>query len=861
EPPRKRLKRSRQDKLDLLFWMLKKELGWTFGEMLCNALNDPEPGDKRSETQSKMLTGWFKSEQEYPISRFLQLSLKHPFGRNPQPDLMFCVDRPYTGISGVREGLSSFSAQLIEERLLREAEEVIKPSSGLHISIGTKGKQKTQPLRKRRNIDNVACHAISMINFSRSSRANLLPLATGILHFASLVPIEICRYHCRIGLTPHYTTLIRAMERLARDSASKALSYGPDPGVLAVLRFDNVHSYLMQRDMRIGREHRLITGLYGAAYLAEWYVNIDAFRLEDKRAAIDEGKRRTVTTRKLYNLIDHDHIATVLTLEFLRALTQHIPELRHLAPAVSDLYKTKAAKIPLEPRRTTVRPLGSASKNEMYYTELRDFLLDMFEQTGQNSEKFKPLLQPVGGDGLTYEKLLDLQSMLQFEGNAFDSMERVLPMLEGFHKDLTELCNIFQTFYGTSLTTDYSTLGHSATKLGRRRPADLKKIDYYSGLQLVFLTLDCRLLDCWRLYFNEDDIFEYFKERALEKEIPSIDELHDIAKQLYHSYMSPSFSSAVMSGRGLDGGVIPVSLEPWSGEVHDDSSKDFDAINHGKTAVHTGPKKTKPRASATAQKVDALDAGSSDDPATVFLGDRALETSRLFMRSAALLRESTVAAAEGDPGRVYEITKCHLFHFAGSTHSKYTDYLLQTIISREYESSDALKLASLQISLVNLTGKPGGFAHGDLMQEHFNRLLDKVVQRKGALYGDRFIRDVWARNVHHVARLKSEWISGLGLDLRSASHHDPSVLAEIQTLLKTYKDHELHVFKPGRTFSDENRDLFQKGFDALEAGKLAKHITRSYLRHGVARRLERNEALTSVPESVNVEGTENREDA
>ncbi|KAH9943828.1 hypothetical protein B0H21DRAFT_864932 [Amylocystis lapponica] len=47
--------------------------------------------------------------------------------------------------------------------------------------------------------------------------------------------------------------------------------------------------------------------------------------------------------------------------------------------------------------------------------------------------------------------------------------------------------------------------------------------------------------------------------------------------------------------------------------------------------------------------------------------------------------------AEGDVGRMYEVLKVMLFTFAGSSHSKYTSYLLETICSLELESSPELR--------------------------------------------------------------------------------------------------------------------------------------------------------------------------
>jgi len=83
-----------------------------------------------------------------------------------------------------------------------------------------------------------------------------------------------------------------------------------------------------------------------------------------------------------------------------------------------------------------------------------------------------------------------------------------------------------------------------------------------------------------------------------------------------------------------------------------------------------------------------------------------------------------------------------LFKFAGSSHSKYTTYLLEFLTNFELESSRELRETTLNSMLVNLSGKAGSFAAGDIIQEFFNRLLEAIIERKGADFGDTFVRQV-----------------------------------------------------------------------------------------------------------------------
>jgi hypothetical protein len=103
----------------------------------------------------------------------------------------------------------------------------------------------------------------------------------------------------------------------------------------------------------------------------------------------------------------------------------------------------------------------------------------------------------VGGDGPTYEKMLLLKKYLQFHEHEFESFELMEPELEIWHTEETDLSWIFKTHWGCVLSIDPSTLGHSARKIRRDKPVNLKKVDYYPSTQLGYLILDVQMLDCW----------------------------------------------------------------------------------------------------------------------------------------------------------------------------------------------------------------------------------------------------------------------------------------------------------------------------------------------------------------------------
>src|SRR5882762_8623894 len=97
-------------------------------------------------------------------------------------------------------------------------------------------------------------------------------------------------------------------------------------------------------------------------------------------------------------------------------------------------------KKPINPhQKTKVHPLATNAKNEARTTELKDAMLDFLGQMGQHDHNYLQKLVLAGGDGLTYEKLLQLQRYLQFHDDAYQSLEILVLLLELWHLEWTDL--------------------------------------------------------------------------------------------------------------------------------------------------------------------------------------------------------------------------------------------------------------------------------------------------------------------------------------------------------------------------------------------------------------------------------------
>ncbi|KAJ7805241.1 hypothetical protein B0H14DRAFT_3485292 [Mycena olivaceomarginata] len=742
--------------------------------------------------------------------------------------LMYSTSIPYTTIKPVRAALTSFATQIIGKKVACEAECAVQISSGLHVSIGTKSKhpetqlqrhhigagtiphvraviEKQQPvtiflcnniamrrprtragvvlIRKTRPPEMVVTHAIAAMNFCRSDNANLLPLARGILYFGSSAPVELMNYNCRIGSMPAPQTIRRSMITLSEDEAKVTREHGSDPETVGFLNVDNCQNYHRQNDLRIGRESVMNVGMAGLYFEAP-DVNPDVFDLTDKRAYIALGLRELVTTDDLLGLVDPADSEVVGSLLFLETLARLIPALHSLRAEIR-LRRGATATHVVPEGQAVVHPLASNGKKETIPTELKDGMLDFLAQIGQTPAKFLKRKLPVGGDGLTYAMLLQLQVYLQFHNDPFKSFEIFEPQLQVLAYKVDRHHPHIPDALGPYLRQKY-------------KPSFLG-VEFYQGSQLLNVVLDAKLLNIWGLAFKTDDIFVHFETLEKTKTLPDMETLLPMARKLYRAYAT---------ARGRDHALYDVG-ETNPGDTH--------------------PKKTRKR--------------KEKPPPKRYEGDFVLAQEIDFLRDAINSRKLATAVAEGDIGRLYECIKYMLFTFAGSSHSNYRGYILETIMNFEYESSPGLKLALLRGLVWNLTGIKDRCEEGDFIVEFFNRLLEDVVEHKSAQFDDTFIRDIISRNLRHIALLKLAWRTGTGLEPKSSKHTNATEKPEVRTLYKLYKDVELHRRRPRRQVDDRDTDDFARGVKKLREGALQAAITKTLFE----RQVQRTDTPTTPP--------------
>ncbi|OSD03124.1 hypothetical protein PYCCODRAFT_1366450, partial [Trametes coccinea BRFM310] len=757
-----------------------------------------------------------------------------------ESSLMFSPNVPYGTIKHARPALTSMCVQVCFERMLAERKKAVKGSNGLHgsaaarhghrtlswadINSGTVAQvqemlQQHQPLtwhlmkrlaspapyrdahgllvtRKSRPPELVATEILSVLDFAHTKFARLLPASRSVLFFACGVPRVIFDYCSRIGFAQSWSATYRLLIKLGEHEGEELKALGQDITRWPIIRLDNVQQYHKQRERRIGRESAMKIGV--AAYAAEAFdFDPRAADVDDWRQRVAENQRQHLTVDALTAMVDFDHHELVMVLQWLQTLVTYVPTLARYRSDVAEVFRTEGVKLraPCYNQKTTIRPLATVAKNEAVTTELRDALEDFLGQLGQTVENNTRRIIPIGGDGLTFEKLVQLKNYLQFQETGFKRFDHVLPFLEIWHTLWTYLSTIFETHWGEALTDDPSLLGHSVTKMHQPPPSNLKKVDYYPSLYQMSLVLDARMLDCWRVYYGCDDLAEYFSILDSGDRLPSLSDLRSAAQTLHERYSSQ---------------------RAW-----------FDAMEGGSAACDAGwpisGEGARPSESASA----AEDSKESEriSAKAAFKGDRTLAQSILFMNDAMLMRDASEAVAAGDIGRVWNDLKIILFKFAGSGHTKYSSYLLEMICTVELEMGPTLREVFLKNWLVNPSGDVGKTQEGDLLEEHMNLILEEVTARKGVDWDGIFMRDVISRNVFHFSELRGEWGVGVGLSKRRGAHTEPHSRPEMKILLNLYKSTQLHSFSVGRTSkAAPSRNLFAAGARALEESKLRKFI-------------------------------------
>jgi hypothetical protein len=267
--------------------------------------------------------------------------------------------------------------------------------------------------------------------------AKLLPSDKALLFFACQANRYLYAYNSRVGTATSYHAVYNALKKLSEHDLQciKEIATSPNSGVS--VRLDNVQYYVHPRHYGIRREAHMVIGTAATAIKLEGF-NLSALDILDKQQRIAENKRQSLTFDGLWDLVDHSHLDAVCILQWLRTLVDVVPELAHYKGDIRRLYNAKGWKYCAALRKSQIQPLPTNGKNKTVISDLAKSLREIFGHIGQTESSYTPRLILTGGDGLTYERMVQLKIYLQFHDNAYERMDILEPLLEIWHTKWTD---------------------------------------------------------------------------------------------------------------------------------------------------------------------------------------------------------------------------------------------------------------------------------------------------------------------------------------------------------------------------------------------------------------------------------------
>ncbi|KAJ7478914.1 hypothetical protein FB451DRAFT_1338652 [Mycena latifolia] len=651
-------------------------------------------------------------------------------------------------------------------------------------------------VRKRRPHPIIQVGAIASFIISRNRYANGdLAMALGVWHFATKCHIDVKRVYSRFGYCVSDTTARNALNSMStasfvelRADVKKATERDETDGSLLV---DNVQQYCDVYEQGIGRQSQLKVGTAATyVYLEDCAPGAFAAKPYYEKVALQE--RKTLTTDSLFDDIDWAHKRVVIPLHWTRILVEYAPELQHLVKEIAGMFRIDpiAKHRMREGRQTRDQPLSTNSEREMETPGMARAIGDFDQQVGIDSDNPGNSLSWIRRDGASYATILRLIKY----STPLGTFKNKIATPEIWHTGATDLNSTAANHYGPATSSDPSSLSKSSNIAGLKRPSNIKSCDYYPTVRNLTLIWTAHVLDCWRIFFGADDLQSYLRGLAASKELPSLDVLLGYGMILVDRYATQSaIQISLSASESMDphrDNKVPVG-SPWVAPTNPGNLPSRDAQDEDLPGLEEIIEPETPADPPITPKVPE-DAPKIHQERAGFTGDR-----------------------------------IWIFKFAGSSHQNYMAYLLEVYCMLRYEASKDLNNAILNNWLVNIKGELGKWLPGDLHQEHYNKWLEDMVQKHGGEFDNQFYRQTISPNVRHFLQIKEEVESAFSLEHRGKTHTSPYLRGELQLLLTTFKEEEVHLFRSGRSLGHAAVNQFGRGWRRLEEEKLGDFLNKS----------------------------------
>ncbi|KAL0569269.1 hypothetical protein V5O48_012698 [Marasmius crinis-equi] len=168
----------------------------------------------------------------------------------------------------------------------------------------------------------------------------------------------------------------------------------------------------------------------GAAHLLRAF-NAKAVDLNERLRLLKLNRQITFTFDEYMNLIDFQYIETALELAMLDILltwaSNSLEDVHR--DGLKDLWKTDGTKRQIELRRAQIFCLPTNGFNEMAAADLNKSIRDLFKKVGQTSSAYNRRVWFASGDGLSFERLVQLANYNQLQDIEYERLGFLFPVL------------------------------------------------------------------------------------------------------------------------------------------------------------------------------------------------------------------------------------------------------------------------------------------------------------------------------------------------------------------------------------------------------------------------------------------------
>ncbi|KAJ6478358.1 hypothetical protein C8R45DRAFT_1157217 [Mycena sanguinolenta] len=549
QPRIRAARRTKWQKVDDIVHTISKNfrsLG-AFLEVLFH-IRDGSGKDPRTSSHEQMVTAFLQGASNVGMAQIIDLIYHHPQSRpsKSHPDSQLYFATP----DMLRPGTSATRSLLFLHGLY----------SVTQLRASTNGRAKNIRLATWDDIGRVSipwiagtykrrapgvwyiteCMAAPTMNGAVVIRVRR-PHPTVQVGFACKAHVDEKRIMSRFGFSVHDSTARACLDSLT-DSSLSQLRTSVAEGIANGTKYwqivlDNVRQYCRQRDHRIGREDVLTVGTAVTAILLEDCAP-GAFDLQVHLDRVMQRSRRELSIESLIDDIDWDYIHELSALHWVLVLVTFVPKLAHLRKDVSALFKSeRTTKFRLRPRRSVMQAPGTNAERETETQGMMPVILDFMKQMGLDETALKNLIFMARGDGASVAAMWRIKKYLAAPPSHYKAFRNLVPPgPEIWHTRWTQLNALATNYYGPTASPDPSSLSKSATAARAKRPSNLKKVDFFPTSRSMELFFEARVLDCWRIFFQADDIIQHFEQCGTR--LPDTESLWASARVLVRRYAS-----------------------------------------------------------------------------------------------------------------------------------------------------------------------------------------------------------------------------------------------------------------------------------------------------------------------------------